>query len=306
MEPHASTVLIVDDVVTNVRMLQNLLKDDHRILFATNGPEALDLVLSQRPDLVLLDVMMPEMDGYEVCRRLKEMPETADIPVIFVSALGDEEEEAQGLGLGAIDYVTKPVSPSIVRARVRNHLELKRRGDLLKAAALRDPLTGIPNYQCFEEAIATECRRCLRSGRPLSIILFDLERFMDYNERRGYQQGDRRLCRVAGFLKGELRRPGDMVARFGGGRFAALLPEVGEADAAATAERICRRAAETLAGDEPEPLCLNVGVASMPNGAGARVAADGLVAQAERALSNTRATRAAELADAPPTTPPAR
>lgn len=118
-------VLIVDDTSANIRILNDLLKDDYRISVAMNGPDALELAESDnRPDLIMLDIMMPEMDGYDVCRRLKENDRTRKIPVLFVTAMGEDDDETKGLNLGAVDYITKPISPTIVKARVRNHMNL--------------------------------------------------------------------------------------------------------------------------------------------------------------------------------------
>jgi putative two-component system response regulator len=125
-------LLIVDDEKLNINLLVELFKDDYRLAVAKSGAQALQRALEQRPDLILLDIMMPEMDGYEVLRRLQALSATADIPVIFVTALGEVGDEQQGLELGAVDYITKPISPPIVKARVKNHLELKRSREELK------------------------------------------------------------------------------------------------------------------------------------------------------------------------------
>jgi len=130
------TVMIVDDNPTNIELLSESLGDDYELVFATSGADALELILADKPDLLLLDVMMPGMDGYQLCAILKADPVTRDIPVIFVTAMCQEEDEIRGLELGAIDYVTKPISPHIVRARVKNHLELKRYRDLLETLSL--------------------------------------------------------------------------------------------------------------------------------------------------------------------------
>lgn len=130
------TVMIVDDNPTNIELLSESIGDDYELVFATSGVDALELIRADKPDLLLLDVMMPGMDGYQLCTILKGDPGTRDIPVIFVTAMCQEEDEIRGLELGAIDYVTKPISPHIVRARVRNHLELKRYRDLLETLSL--------------------------------------------------------------------------------------------------------------------------------------------------------------------------
>ncbi|AFM26217.1 response regulator [Desulfomonile tiedjei] len=125
-------ILIVDDVTENIKILMDGLKSDYTTYFAKNGKAALEIAKAKSPDLILLDIVMPEMDGYEVCRRLKNNGSTSNIPVIFVTGKAEEDDETQGLELGAVDYVTKPFSLPIVKARVKNHLELKRRGDLIQ------------------------------------------------------------------------------------------------------------------------------------------------------------------------------
>ena len=136
MPEGAQKILIVDDTPANIQILHEVLQSDYAIFFATNGPDALHIVQREIPDLILLDIMMPEMDGYEVCTRIKADPRTHQIPVIFITAMSAEEDEAQGLECGAIDYITKPISPPIVKARVKNHLELKSQRDALEELSL--------------------------------------------------------------------------------------------------------------------------------------------------------------------------
>jgi putative two-component system response regulator len=124
------SILIVDDEPTNLQVLRQILQDDYRLLFARDGQKALELAQTERPQLILLDVMMPGLTGHDTCKALKQMPDTRDIPVIFVTALSDVDDEAKGFEMGAVDYITKPVSPPIVKARVRNHLSLVRIDEL--------------------------------------------------------------------------------------------------------------------------------------------------------------------------------
>ncbi|MFD2137099.1 two-component system response regulator [Novosphingobium resinovorum] len=139
------TILIVDDEVSNIEIMNAVLEDDYEVLFSTSGQQALDTARRSPPDLILLDVLMPGIDGFEVCRQIKADPELADIPVIFTTGLGDTDHEMRGLSLGAIDYVTKPIQPAILRARVGNHVELKRLRDQLANLAVTDALTGLSN-----------------------------------------------------------------------------------------------------------------------------------------------------------------
>ena len=159
-----ATLLVVDDMIENIEILNNVLSDHYRVLFATNGSDALAVAREQLPDLILLDVLMPEMDGREVCARLKQNPDTREIPVIFVTAKDQEEDEEIGLQLGAVDYLTKPVRPGIVKLRVGIHLELKRYRDFLATLSLTDCLTGIPNRRRFDEFLKSEWWCAARTG----------------------------------------------------------------------------------------------------------------------------------------------
>lgn len=229
-------ILVVDDIPSNVHVLSRILKDDYDIYFATDGERALDLVQARMPDLVLLDIMMPGMDGFEVCRRIKADPAIHDIPVIFISAKSEVEDETRGLEVGAIDFITKPISPPIVKARVRNHLLLKRQTDLLRSLSFLDGLTGIANRRRFDDAMAREWRRCARSNLPLSLIILDVDHFKAYNDHYGHQAGDECLRMVAELLSDRARRPSDLVARYGGEEFVCLLPETDGPGAVRVAE----------------------------------------------------------------------
>ena len=218
-------LLVVDDQPVNIQALYQAFAADHQVLMATGGEQALALCAGQQPDLVLLDVVMPGMDGHEVCRRLKADAATRDIPVIFVTAHNDEAAETLGLELGAVDFISKPINPKIVRARVRTHLTLKAQSDLLRQWVYIDGLTGVYNRRHFDERLAAEWGRAGRSGSALSVVLLDVDLFKRYNDRYGHQAGDDCLRRVATALKTGTRRPGDLVARYGGEEFVCLLPD---------------------------------------------------------------------------------
>ena len=224
-EPQRDTILIVDDSPTNIQLLGGAMMEHYDIMVATNGQEALDLAMSSsRPDLILLDVLMPGMDGYEVCRRLKADSWTRNIPVIFITAKSKEADEEQGLDLGAVDYITKPFSMPIVMARVRTHLELKRHRDMLESLSFRDGLTGIPNRRRFEQHLQRMWRMALREDKPLSVIMIDIDHFKAYNDTYGHQAGDDCLRKVARTLDEHMRRPVDLIARYGGEEFICILP----------------------------------------------------------------------------------
>ena len=218
-------LLVVDDQPINIQAIYQAFAADHQVLMATSGAQALALCVSQQPDLVLLDVVMPGMDGHEVCRQLKSDPATCDIPVIFVTALNDEAAEAQGLDLGAVDFISKPINPKIVRARVRTHLTLKAQADLLRQWVYIDGLTGVYNRRHFDERLAAEWARAMRTHAALSVVLLDVDLFKRYNDRYGHQAGDDCLRQVATALKTGIRRPCDLAARYGGEEFVCLLPD---------------------------------------------------------------------------------
>jgi PleD family two-component response regulator len=207
MKERRQTVLIVDDSQTNVMVLGEALNEEHDLLVATSGREALAMAAAHSPALILLDIIMPDMDGYEVCARLTAAPATRDIPVIFVTSMSKDEDEERGLEIGGMDYITRPFSIPIIRARVRIHLELKRYRDFLENLVATDGLTGIPNRRQFDEFMVKEWRRAVRNRLPISLILMDIDFFKAYNDHYGHLAGDDCLKRLAEELRGCLRRP---------------------------------------------------------------------------------------------------
>jgi diguanylate cyclase (GGDEF)-like protein len=231
-------ILIVDDTPTNIQVLAESLRAEYRVRVAGSGKAAFEIIAKVgAPDLILLDVMMPDMDGYEVCRRLKQAPETQNVPVIFVTAKADAIDEEYGLSLGAVDYIAKPFHLPIVAARVRNHINLKIKTDLLESQAMLDGLTNIPNRRRFDETFESEWKRALRGGTPLSLIMADIDFFKRYNDNYGHGIGDDCLKKVAASLASSIDRPSDLVARYGGEEFVAILPDTDATGAHAMAER---------------------------------------------------------------------
>lgn len=219
------TVLIVDDAPVNIRVLGNALKTDYKVLFATNGEKALEIAMSSSPpDLILLDIMMPGMDGYEVCQKLKAEKYTQNIPVIFITAMSQEADETRGLEIGAVDYITKPFSLPIAKVRVKTHLELKRHRDMLENLSMLDGLTGISNRRRFDEFFDMEWKRAERDASFLSLIMIDIDFFKAFNDYYGHQTGDDCLKQVAKTLADSVKRPADCIARYGGEEFASILP----------------------------------------------------------------------------------
>ncbi len=236
-----ATILIVDDEPVNIRVLVELLKDRYDLRIATNGERALAITRSDEPpDLILLDVVMPGIDGFEVCRRLKADSRTARIPVIFITGNTGEQEEILGFQAGAVDYVTKPFSQVVVRARVNTHAELKRCQDILECQSYCDSLTGIANRRHYEETFPMMWNYACRNRTPLACIMIDFDDFKKYNDLYGHQAGDDCLKRVATALNTLTRRKIDLLVRYGGEEFCCLLPNTDLTGALQVAETFRR------------------------------------------------------------------
>lgn len=233
-----SLILIVDDNLINIEILNAVLEDEYDIIFATTGRQALDLAKKYQPDLILLDVIMPGMDGYDVCEYLKIDKKTANIPVIFITGLSDMEAEIKGLQVGAIDYVTKPINPPVVQMRVHNHIELQRARNSLKHLSITDGLTDLSNRRHFDEVLQNEFNRLSRLHHPLSVVMLDVDFFKKFNDGYGHLLGDRCLKQVASTIRGSLQRPADFAARYGGEEFACILPNTDSKGAIAIADKI--------------------------------------------------------------------
>lgn len=232
------TLLIVDDEPTNVRVLAEILQNLYQLRFATNGAKAVEIATSQRIDLILLDVIMPGTNGYDVCRQLKASNDTQRIPIIFVTSLDDVEDETQGFALGGVDYITKPVSPPIVRARVKTHLALKEQADLLEQLSMVDALTKIPNRRRFEQVFQRELSSAGRTGAWFSLMMLDVDYFKQYNDTFGHTRGDDCLREIAMALELTFSRPTDLVARYGGEEFAVVLRETDFGGCCTLVERV--------------------------------------------------------------------
>ncbi|GAB6043258.1 diguanylate cyclase [Endothiovibrio diazotrophicus] len=282
-----ATILLVDDDPISMELLDGILGETYRCLKAMGGEEALGVVGGEElPDLVLLDVNLPDMDGFELCRRIKGDDRYAAVPIIFVTATGSAENEVHGFNLGAVDFLTKPFSAAVVRARVKTHLRLKAQTEMLERMAWLDGLTSLPNRRRFDAALELEGRRAYRERLPLAVLFIDVDSFKAYNDHYGHGAGDECLRKVADALQGAVCRPADLVARYGGEEFAVLMPNTDREGALEVAERmregverICIR--HDFSGDHPMVTVSIGAVAAVPGGM-EEVAA--LVDQADQAL----------------------
>ena len=284
-------VLIVDDQPSNIQILYRIFQGEYEVHAATSGAQALEFCRTTPPDLILLDVMMPDMDGLAVCWVLKTDPDTRDIPIIFVTAQSSPDDETMALETGGVDFITKPVNPLVVRARVRTHLMLKTQSDYLRSLVFLDGLTGVANRRRFDEALAIEWRQSLRRGQPLGLLMIDIDFFKRYNDHYGHQAGDVCLQTVAQTLLTQMHRPHDLVARYGGEEFVCLMPECHESDALVKAEAL-RKAVQDRQlphiGSSVQPwVTLSVGVAVIQ--ASADSSPEALIRQADEGLYSAKA-----------------
>lgn len=259
-------ILAVDDEPLNLRLLQEALGSAHQLFAALDGVQALQLAERCEPDLVLLDLELPGLDGKKVCRGLRESLSEQAPPVIFVTAHRSLDEETACWEAGCVDFISKPWNPITLANRVRAQLALKFQADRLRDLALRDGLTGIANRRRFEQCLDAEWRRAERFGRPLGVLLLDVDHFKRYNDHYGHLQGDDCLRQVAQRLELCFSRSGDMVARYGGEEFVVLLPDSGEPESLANAQRALDAVRELFLphGDSPvsDAVTISVGVAT--------------------------------------------
>ena len=278
-------LLLVDDQAINIQVMHQAFAQTCQVFMATGGEQALKLCQDAAPDLVLLDIEMPEMDGFEVCRRLKASELTRHIPIIFVTAHSDPAQEARGLEAGAVDFISKPVNPPVLRARVRTHLMLKFQSDMLRELVFLDGLTTLHNRRYFDQQLALEWARSGRHDVPLSLILLDVDFFKRYNDHYGHQLGDECLREVARILKSGLKRATDLVARYGGEEFVCLLPDTPHSQALQLAQEIEQRirahAIPHVKSDVAGIVTVSLGVAS---GRGSQGDARELLALADQQL----------------------
>jgi diguanylate cyclase (GGDEF)-like protein len=282
-----ATILIVDDAPANIQILAEALRSRYLITVATSGAAALDLLQQgEKPDLVLLDIMMPDMDGYTVCRRIKRDPRIQEIPVIFVTARVETEDQQMGFNIGAVDYITKPFQIPLVLARIKVHIRLKLKSERLEKLALIDGLTEIPNRRAVEETLARECGRAHRDRMALSVLMIDVDFFKTFNDMYGHGCGDECLRRVAEALEGVLRRPADFVGRYGGEEFAAILPDCTAEGAITVAEamRAAVGALEIPHAGSPTASCVTISVGVGFRAVDAETSATELLHDADRML----------------------
>lgn len=310
-----ATILIVDDSPTNLQALFDFLMNaGFRVLLAQDGESAILKATEISPDVILLDIIMPGIDGFETCRRLKANPSTQEIPVIFMTALAQTSVVVKGFELGAVDYITKPTQQEIVLTRVKTHLTIQKlqrslqqqnwqlqqeimqrrhaevalqnANEELKRLATLDGLTQVANRRRFDEYLTKVWQILVRERLPLSLLMCDVDFFKRYNDSKGHQAGDECLQKVAQAMKHTVKRPADLVARYGGEEFVVVLPNTHAEGALVVAQKIQQTIA-ALALIHPEStisqyITLSIGVScTIPS---QQISPEALIAAADRAL----------------------
>jgi len=233
-----TSILVVEDDSTIQALITAVLALNYNVTAVSTGKDAVDQATTGTYDLILMDVGLPDKDGFSVCRAIKNDSRCRDVPVIFLTSRNSAQDEVIGLEAGGIDYITKPINPAVLRARVNNHAELKHSRDALAQMARLDGLTGLPNRRTFDDVLEREWRRLARSNSPISLIMFDVDHFKLYNDTYGHGGGDYCLKKIAECAVAALQRPADMIARYGGEEFVAILPDTLIDGATAVAEAI--------------------------------------------------------------------
>jgi diguanylate cyclase (GGDEF)-like protein len=237
-ESKKNSVLIVDDENANIMALTHILSPVYTVYAAKNGQKAIEAAERYLPDVILLDIIMPEMDGYAVIAALKNSEKMREIPVVFITGLNNADNEEKGLALGAADYISKPFSPAIVKLRVKNQIKMLNQLRIIEQISMLDQLTSIPNRRGFDSRMDMEWIRAIRENTLISMLIMDVDKFKVYNDTYGHQQGDVVLQAVAITIAQSLNRPGDFSARWGGEEFVVLLPNTDLNGALHIAEKI--------------------------------------------------------------------
>lgn len=260
-------VLIVDDVALNREFVAAELEPLYLLLQACDAEQAWQLACAELPDLILLDVRLPSMNGFELCQKLKQEPQTKHIAIIFLTALHSTADEEIGLNMGAVDFIRKPFTPTILRARVRNHLLLQQQRKQLTQWSWLDGLTGVANRRRFDQDLARQWQQAQLAGRPIGLLLLDIDYFKAFNDHYGHQLGDAALRQVAMALQEAVQPLRHLLARYGGEEFVCLAVDCTKAELKALAEHLCTVIRGLAISHLGSPLCeyltISIGGASL-------------------------------------------
>jgi len=237
-------ILVVDDERMNIIALAHFLKPQYEIIVAVDGASAFEAAEKHMPDIILLDIIMPDMSGFEVITNLKDCETTKNIPVIFITGLNSAKDEEKGLSLGAVDYLTKPFNKFIVKSKVKTHLRMSSYIRIIDRLCMLDALTGLPNRQGFETRMNAEWEQAKKEKKPLGLIMIDIDKFKTYNDTYGHPQGDTLLQSIAEVFD---KIPGRaFAARYGSEKFVVLLPDTGADDTFDAADQVWKKINEAV------------------------------------------------------------
>lgn len=235
-------ILVVDDNKLNLLLISQILEDeDYQVVTLENGKDIFDKCKTIKPDAILLDIMMPEIDGFEVCKLLKEYPETTDIPIIMVTAKTDGEDLREAFQLGAFDYIKKPIDELEVIARLNSALKFSDQQKQLATMAMKDGLTDLYNHKLIKELFEREYSKAVREDHSIAFLMIDIDHFKNVNDTYGHTAGDKVIREVAEILHKNARLS-DIVGRYGGEEFCMILPGVSDD----SVQTICERIRETV------------------------------------------------------------
>ena len=285
-----NSVLVIDDEKANIIKLTHILSPEYTVYASKSGRNGIETAKNNLPDVILLDILMPEMDGYEVFCLLKNLEETKEIPIIFITGLGDAADEEKGLALGAADYISKPFSAAIVQLRIKNQIKILNLINEIRRLGVIDQLTGIPNRRSFDERLRLEWDRAKRDQAPLGIFLIDIDNFKPYNDTYGHLQGDTALQAITKVIQRSLNRSIDFVARWGGEEFAVLLPNTNLPGALRIAEHIRKTVENTsIPRDDGGHTAVTVSIGVHTHTPGPACTAHSFFAGADQALYTAKA-----------------
>lgn len=231
-------ILVVEDGLLNLYAIEQILKDTYELEMAKTAAEAFRAISEFQPHLILLDIILPDANGFDILATLQAADSTRSIPVIIITGLESDLDEERGFLLGAVDYIRKPFKDPIVKARVNTQIRIIKQIQTIEQLGLVDPLTAIPNRRAFDDHSRYEWGRAMRDQSPVAALMLDVDKFKVYNDTYGHPQGDVMLKAVAQTIKGTLNRAVDLYCRYGGEEFAILLPSTGYDGALLVAERI--------------------------------------------------------------------
>ncbi|WMJ84168.1 diguanylate cyclase [Oscillospiraceae bacterium LTW-04] len=259
-------ILVVEDSLLNQHVIHNILQHKYTLAMALTAKEALEIVPRFHPHLILLDLILPDANGFQVLETLKNMEQSRNIPVIIITGMDDEASEERGLMLGAVDYIKKPFKHGIVGARVNTQIHIIKQMQMIERLGMLDGLTEISNRRAFDIQLQHVWNRALKETTDLSMLMLDIDNFKLYNDTYGHPQGDLILQSIAKVLKTETKNSSAMVFRYGGEEFSVILPTDGLAGAVHVAERIRHSVEETkvrsLFSDVVTSVTVSIGVAS--------------------------------------------